>query len=377
MYEDVCAQCFEDPDLQQWVANYGGEPGCFFCERDDAPTAPLDELVAFMLEKIDASYGDANEYIFEGEIAVKHWFIFEMLQDEIALELPRDNNGRLFDALLQTFGDGHVWCEYDPAVLEDDENMLLDWERFCSIVKYDRRFFFHDVDDQHDPVFEDSLSPRQLLKVIERAIASHGLIVRKDEGYEVYRARAVYGLRLAQDLGPPAPDQALQWNRMNPPGIPMFYAAENAKLAIAEIGQYAASIGRFRTMRKIRLLDLADLPRVPGIFSDVERRDRLALQFLHKFARRIVEPVARERRTVLDYIPTQVFTEFLRDATFEGRRINGVRYRSATRIAGANVVLFATRDDIAGVDGGRENPMLQLHEAYDADITAVDFQRSR
>ena len=50
----------------------------------------------------------------------------------------------------------------------------------------------------------------------------------------------------------------------------------------------------------------------------------------------------------MDYIPTQVFTEFLRDYPFRGGRIDGLRYRSATGQKGANVVLFAGPKDVEG-----------------------------
>jgi hypothetical protein len=78
------------------------------------------------------------------------------------------------------------------------------------------------------------------------------------------------------------------------------------------------------------------------------------LSFLHAFTREIVKPVPRDERTHIDYLPTQVFTEYLRDARFGGKRIDGIRYPSATGKAGANVVLFATQEDFVGV--GEEDP---------------------
>jgi hypothetical protein len=56
----------------------------------------------------------------------------------------------------------------------------------------------------------------------------------------------------------------------------------------------------------------------------------------------ISQSVAGDDRTHVEYVPTQVFTEFLRDYLFDGTAIDGIRYRSATGLVGANVVLFAT-----------------------------------
>ncbi|OYW82154.1 MAG: hypothetical protein B7Z26_03880 [Asticcacaulis sp. 32-58-5] len=148
---------------------------------------------------------------------------------------------------------------------------------------------------------------------------------------------------------------------MNPPGIPMFYGADNAELATAETRGKAVSVGKFVTTRETRILDLASMPAVPGFFSEASREERYALSFLHDFAKVIIQPVARDNRTHIDYIPTQVFTEYLRDYPFADGNIDGVRYRSATGEAGTNVVMFATQGNL--VDGAAE-------DAFDQDDAA-------
>jgi hypothetical protein len=128
----------------------------------------------------------------------------------------------------------------------------------------------------------------------------------------------------------------------------MFYGAEDAGIAIEEIRSDFASVATFATERTLRILDLATLPPIPSIFIDeVTRREVAALRFLHRFTWLIRQPVERRERTVLDYLPTQVFSEFLRDHVFEDGTMDGVRYPSAIANAGsaspanANVVLFA------------------------------------
>jgi hypothetical protein len=69
---------------------------------------------------------------------------------------------------------------------------------------------------------------------------------------------------------------------------------------------------------------------------------------LHSFAEQIAAPVARDDRVHVDYIPTQVLTEFLRDFRFECGPIDRIRYPSATPVKGANVVLFADQDSVYG-----------------------------
>ncbi|WP_334000280.1 RES family NAD+ phosphorylase [Sphingomonas aurantiaca] len=98
---------------------------------------------------------------------------------------------------------------------------------------------------------------------------------------------------------------------------------------------------------------MVDLPPIPGFFSTASRPRRQYLSFLHAFARRISLPVPRNDRTNVNYLPTQVFTEFLRDADFDGRRVDGIRYPSATGEGGSNVVLFATQTDVRARSGRR------------------------
>jgi hypothetical protein len=122
------------------------------------------------------------------------------------------------------------------------------------------------------------------------------------------------------------------------------------------------------TTRPIRLPNLARLPPVPGFFSHAGRREKLTLAFLHEFSDIIIEPVDRNDRINIDYIPTQVFTEFLRDFRFEGGRIDGLMYRSATGERGVNYVLFASPEEIEGASSARpfvaKNPWLRLVQVW-------------
>ena len=369
-FEVVCAECFEDPDLRRFIREQDGEPGCDFCGCDDAPTADLDVLGPFMRKCLLRSYSLANEELLRADDFSPRWTTYELLFEEEQLELPRKGADELRTALVDAVEPDEVWCEYDPARLPENESMVSDWKQFARLVKYERRFFFHDLGTSDD-FNEDRLSPRQLLRAIG-AIASHtDLVVELPAGTSLFRARTrKRGQRFttAQDLGPPPPDRALQSNRMNPPGVPMFYGAETRELAYREIRRRRISLGQFVVERPLRILDLIRLPEILGTFSGATRERIMATRFLHQFAQLVSEPVDRDDRTELDYIPTQVFTEFLRDYPFPGGAIDGVRYRSALvptagvefdlfHQLGANVVLFATQDDLV-----RDVPM-PMHPA--------------
>lgn len=91
---------------------------------------------------------------------------------------------------------------------------------------------------------------------------------------------------------------------------------------------------------------------MPGFFSEASRDERLGLSFFHRLAAEIAKPVEQSNRVNVDYIPTQILIEFLRDYPFRGGALDGVRYGSAINKGGVNVVLFT--DSSGVIDGGRQ-----------------------
>src|SRR5262249_27106744 len=147
-----------------------------------------------------------------------------------------------------------------------------------------------------------------------------GAFVKLPSGSRIFRARhqpkgKTYAT--AATLGPPPVEHAIQTNRMSPPGIVMTYVADNPETALAEtasgIGTFA--IAEFVTERDALILDLTHLPRAPSAFSalpdTLEYDPRPRLRFLHWISRVISRPIARDDRVHIEYVPTQVVTEYV------------------------------------------------------------------
>jgi hypothetical protein len=229
------------------------------------------------------------------------------------------------------------------------------WETFCKLVKHESRFFFSQT--PRDPDERELLAPSELLKVIARYAIATELVRTLPAGQVYFRARHQkpgQTLRHPRELGPPTPEIAKQ-NRMSPAGIVMTYVSEEAATALAETadepGTYA--IGHFRTLREITILDLAELPPIPSLFAEIsdtiEYDPHEALIFLHRLADDISRSIARDDRVHIEYVPTQVVTEFLRTAKMpDGKKLDGIRYRSSRRDGGVSLVLFADRRNVAG-----------------------------
>jgi len=359
----VCAKCFDDDDIAAHInlldGEEGCEPGCDYCGLDDAPTIDMDELGEFLRDRMSLEYGQAVEQLpyesAEGGYQGWHRDSWDMIFDEGIIALARHSDELLKD-LVDAIDSDAIWCDWDWLSLDDDAAMALFWDSFAQVVKYQRHFFFERPAPKDD---REHLTPLTLMRMIASRCDELGLVVTLPAETYFYRARPRAGgatWTTPAELGPPAAPSALQFNRMNAPGNPVLYVSETEQLCLAEKGNGSASVAQWKTTRPMRVLDLADLPAFPGLFSSWERKERLELRFLHRFVDEITKPVAGDREVKLDYIPTQAFSEFLRDYKFREGSVDGVRYPSATGTSGANVVLFASQRDVVGGSPCEDDP---------------------
>ena len=384
----VCAECFGDEALQDVVREAVESCVCSFCgeEADEPIAAPVVHVTKYINACLYEEYDDAANCLpyesaeggfFGGTI----WTPWELL-DDINLDLPRDE-GELRAAIAYNLDD-ITWCERNPFSLNNVDEARYSWDRFSDIVKHRRRYFFLNSQDQ----YEEALSPGELLEKILESAAHLGLLVKHERGnLKLFRARFQRDgkkLTTAKDLGPPTESQATQSNRMSPAGVVMFYASDTVQTAVREAaisrepGTYV--VATFVNTRGITLLDLANLPPIPSLFQPVrdsaEFHPRKVLQFLHEVASALSEPVARDGREHIEYVPSQVVTEFVRSR--ELPRIDGVVYRSAVD-DGNSFVLFAEQDNLLTGDKvyGEGDRWLELVDRTERVVSAADLEAWR
>lgn len=325
----VCGKCFEDDDIKEFIESIVASKLCDFCGskgRIRSIAAPLDEVVGFMFQAIRREYelavGALGWESAEGGYQGTHWDSRELLEDEIGLSLPNDDDGRLLHVLTECFGD-QIWCQRDPYALREDEWLIGSWEKFCKFIKHERRYFFLEEGDKESPGSHEYLSASQLLKFIGETVIEHELVRVLPRGSFIYRARhwtPDKPLTSPYDFGPPSVERAIKPNRMSPAGIVMFYGSQDVETATAEIDdnpELGIAVGTFKFTRQATLLDLTKLPRRFGFFeqqSDSSSVNRYALDFLHSFVESLAAKVDPGEREHIDYVPTQVVTEWFRTA---------------------------------------------------------------
>jgi len=354
----VCGDCLNDQALAAFVLDRASSAKCDYCseERESPFAADVGEVIEHMAECISQEYTDpANELPYEsaeggwqGEV-LDAWDLLEAVGFEVESE-------ELWDAVVSAFSD-QQWCRQDYFALTATERLRYGWREFKAVVRHSRRFTFWSMGDPsgESEYHPDYMPVGGLLAEIGQCIRSADLVSTFPAGTPIWRVRvhdADKTLSGPHELAPPPVDLAYQANRMSPAGVVMFYGAQDYETACAETVDPGRASGKrvtgveFQTTRKIRVLDLVDLPDPPSIFRNGGSDLRHTFRFLRHFAADLAIPVVRDGREHVEYVPTQAFTEYVRYELRldKGDAIDGIRYRSAVN-GKPCYVLFCTQDE--------------------------------
>jgi HEPN superfamily RES-like protein/RES domain-containing protein len=366
----VCADCFEDEALKEFVRASSEAFICDYCDAEaDAPiAAPMSEVLDLISESLHAEYQEAEEAnlpVEEGEYVFK-----PMSTSEVFGEIGTvTENERLLETILTAFDD-FAWVSkpfYSPP---EDDALRYNWKEFVRAVKYRRRYLFLLSHRRKKRQESDAVPPEEMLRRIGEVIEQVDLVQEMKPGTRWFRVR-VHDYdgapTTAAALGT-APRRRATSNRMSPAGIPMFYGASDPETAFSETftprpGEACAvTVALFETARSCWVVDFSKLPPVPSLFDSRRRHLRRGIAFLHGFVRDLTKKVKRDGREHIDYVPTQIVTEYLRYAFKPfGFRVSGIVYDSAQREGGICCALFFRNTQCCEpTSGWREDPKKQL-----------------
>lgn len=372
---DICSECVSEPFLAQWIDDNATATACRFCTRegDEPIAASFDDFVGVVVGGIgfDWNHPDNEGIMYVGaeggyQAAVSD--IYDVL-DGYEISEDADVIGALIDSI-----DDNGWVERDYYIGDKSQRLSWGWESFKRVTKHQTRYLFlsSKADDRSD------LPASQMLDAIAGVIAADledfEFIKAVGQDTDLIRIRiGPSAYATAGEIGSPPEEHALQSNRMSPAGVPMFYGAFDVDTAKAETfhpvghaGQ-TLSIGTFRPLRTLRVLDLADLPDIPSVFDTARHYLIHPLRFLHAFAKDIAKPIAHDGREHIEYVPTQIVTEYFRRVfqRTDKTGLDGLIYRSSRQPGGKAFVLFC--ENAQCVDPGAGNapgdkPLLRLDE---------------
>lgn len=348
----ICSRCVEDEWLKQWICDAAEKKHCSFCGRRSRKdiAASFDDFVEVVMTGIRFGWNDPDN---EGIMYVSAEGGYQApISDtsEVLWELEISENDAVVDALIRSIHD-NGWVSRSYYTGSQSEILRYGWEHFKEVIKHTSRYFFLSPNDD-DYTFGPEIAPHAMLdaiaEVILRDLCDYDIIRSLPTDTDLVRIRIDQKKqKCAAEIGTPPAQYANQSNRMSPAGVPMFYGAFDRKTALAETfdpevhtGQYA-SIGTFRSTRDLLVLDLDKLPEVPSIYDQEWSYLIHPLSFLHSLAYDISKPIARDGREHIEYVPTQIVTEYFRRVfKVDGKLIDGVCYRSSKAKGKAAFVLF-------------------------------------
>jgi hypothetical protein len=374
---DVCGDCIGDPALREFIVVNASRISCTYCgqARNGPFAVPVSKVVEHMARIINEEFThrELAAYDAGGGMFYPYFDTFEDLLQEIRFEPAKPH----VSADIASFFDKHKWWWKDTYA----DRLELAWKRFCEAVTYSRRYTFWsstgDIFPEDHPL---RLPAGEVLPEIAGTIADLRLVCEFPEGTEFWRARAGEDgkvLLVPGDFTSP-PREKTKQQRMSPAGVSMFYGADDLETAVREITPnnalcgWRASAVRFTARQPLQLLDLtldlAQKVQQKSYFARDGRKWRHSIGFLERFARdvsrrfvydnELLQSYAGKHEPGIDYVPTQVFTEYVRYhmRSPDGKPVDGIRYRSSVHEPGWCVVLFLDQEDCLKSLGRPQGP---------------------
>ena len=374
----VCADCFNNKGIKDFIERNATFDICSYCgktagDNGEPIAASLEDVVGLIVNSIRRLYEDPiNSLPYDNEDG-RYVGIVDDLNEvlyDMGLELTASDNA-VYDALFRDLIksiDNDQWTE--RGAFSKNEAYQAGWRRFVEQVKHNSRYVFSLIKFKPDPYESlDTPLPSKILPKILSLITSSQLRIIKEKKTSFYRVRIVHKGETvndcAKELGTPPNEFTRYANRMSPAGIPMFYGALDEKTAIEEVmasetdknNISAIKIARFVLLKDITVVDFSKRQEYCLFDEDVDLDELNTKAFLNHFVRELSEPIKKDGREHIDYVPTQIVAEYLkykcRALYSKRRRIRGILYPSS-RCEGVSCSLFIRNEGC--IDPGERNP---------------------
>ncbi|MEG1615929.1 MAG: HEPN-associated N-terminal domain-containing protein [Bacteroidales bacterium] len=370
----VCASHFNDKYLQQYVQENSILGKCEYCGRK-TQVIDLRDFMEYAAGKITEHYGNPSD---------EALYLESSFYDDDDEEIPGfkrvgcfispsyadnfDSTTELLYELDLTTDDVQLnkdiedcfiwdeWIQHHPYMMTEGQELSFMWEMFGRMVKHEQRFTFFKRPEFTGEKMSGDNNLMDILTELGVKITENNLCKELDIDTELYRCRFIDTGEVVDtfDKISSPPDNKAKQSRMSPAGISMFYGAFDRNTAVLESSpdgittSGAHVVGKFKTKAKLKVLDLTDLPQLSfWIPSDWQ-----VIKFLYSFRNEITKPIERDDRIHIEYVPSQVFTEYLRYIYrgTEGEKIDGIIYKSSlSGTSSSNVVVFYNKKTSADI----------------------------
>ena len=337
---NCCTECFRDTQIRIMISASNKIGNCDFCGKMDVPVCSVDEqsdlsdLISEILSMYEES--DVGEPLFS--MLINDWGVFNK-----NLASAKD----LIAAFCSTIygGDDHLYNKRVRVPPDYSENYGVfsghSWGEFADAIKRKNRFHNRYFNADQFVSFL-SYSTRKYIKETE-----------------FYRARVCSSKNGYQtvEMGPP-PSGKRRPGRVNPEGIGVLYLASDESTALSEVRASVfdyVTVGTFRLLKDINVVDISSLDCIsPALYSSGLESLAANTRVFSDMAKEIAKPL-RRNDSVLEYLPTQYITEFIKSKGYAG-----VSYASTMGTGGNNIAVF-------------DDAIFQCTSVHTVEIRRVDY----
>jgi len=339
--KNVCSIHFSDAAIKIKISRGGFKDCCDYCGKIRTVMS-LEDLMKFLMETVMYYYKDPVDFASyqDGEYNVDHSESTEILMGNYGLEIE---DGQLSEDIYEWLDPWCAWSDANSFYGEGQFARPYSWSHFSYLIKHQVRYLFYLYKENDNQYSHQSV---EVLKEIGRMIKKYNLIRTIEPKTSVYRCRQhskSFVVKIAKEISAPEVQYISNPNRFSPAGISMFYCADDKQTAQLETvdetwksSKYTTA--KFETKESIKVVDLTQLPEFPSVFDQGKRKIYSDLYFLTSFIKDLTKPIARDGKVHIDYVPTQVVTEYFRHMFKE--QINGIVYASSRSRGGKAMVIF-------------------------------------
>lgn len=336
-----CSHCIVDGELKPIIESLGHlEYSCPICGKrrafiyDTDIHSELTEYFEQLLEiytpesMLPSDFPDDEKRLLVTELTDR-WHIFnEKLTSTDVYRIIRALCAEKYSGMSSLFDARVGIAELNDKEYLQDHSLLRSnsWDDFVRVVKNHNRFHSNQIE----------------LKVLNRYCSFIRKVYKKGSFFFRGRISSEDGFPVDQ-MGAPPSDKVTA-GRANSAGISCLYLASDLDTTIHEVraGIFDyVSIGKFELTQDIVVVDLKA---IDNISPFIEGFDKLEHAINKKHLKRINMEIGRALRrsdSVLDYIPTQYITDFIKSIVHEEEpEYAGVEYNSTISLTGQNLAIF-------------------------------------
>ena len=385
----ACPACFQDKDIRVFIQEIATEKECSYCDSlatDEPIAADMNEIMELIMDGIRLEWGDPNDEGMPWDSGEGGWLGSVFDTDEILEKIGfRTMDEKVYSDICGAIRNNQ-WCQRHVFHLLPPQELISDWKLFSDVVMYKTRFVFYKMEGDSNRLYvgQEPVPSHLILDTLGKLTREMGLVTGIPSGTEFFRARVHTENEECSTigkLGPPPVSRARFSNRMSPAGIPMFYGSADKLTAVKEVSYdvrlpAVATVGTFVTLKEIKVLDLTKVHPEPGLFDRAKHGIRPACIFLNAFVDDLTKPVKKDGREHVEYVPSQVVTEYFRHIFRDNDKlpIHGILFPSAVKEGGTSCVFFfgPARDQAFFVDKNAIDQWMQLKQPVDRKILQLD-----